>query len=192
MKVSKEQAAENRDRVVETAARLFREHGYNGIGVADLMKGAGLTHGGFYGNFGSKEALMAEAAGRAVATSLADWDKAVARHPEQPLRAVTGAYLSVRHRDHPGQGCAVAALGPDIARLAPEVRSAMTDGIRRQIEKLASLMPAGSLELQRQDALATYAAMVGALVIARTVSDEALSEEVLAAALQAINRNTEE
>ncbi|UUZ53911.1 TetR/AcrR family transcriptional regulator [Massilia sp. H-1] len=62
MKVSKEQAAENRERVVETAARLFREHGYNGIGVADLMKGAGLTHGGFYGNFGSKEALLAEAA----------------------------------------------------------------------------------------------------------------------------------
>jgi TetR/AcrR family transcriptional regulator, transcriptional repressor for nem operon len=192
MKVSKEQAAENRDRVVETAARLFREHGYNGIGVADLMKAAGLTHGGFYGNFGSKEALMAEAADRAVSTSLADWDKAVARHPEQPLKAVTGAYLSVRHRDLPGQGCAVAALGPDIARLAPEVRSAMTDGIRRQIDKLASLMPPGSLEQQRQDALATYAAMVGALVVARAVSDQALSEEVLAAALQAINRNTEE
>jgi TetR/AcrR family transcriptional repressor of nem operon len=192
MKVSKEQAAENRERVVDTAARLFRERGYNGIGVADLMKSAGLTHGGFYGNFGSKEALMAEAAMRAVAVSMADWDKAVARHPDQPLKAVTGAYLSVRHRDHPGLGCAVAALGPEVSRLSPEVRSAMTEGIALQIDKLAALMPAGSADQQRKDALATYAAMVGALVIARTVNDENLSEDVLAAALQAINRNTEE
>ncbi|UUZ53912.1 hypothetical protein LP419_35975 [Massilia sp. H-1] len=71
---------------------------------------------------------------------MADWDKTVARHPDQPLKAVTGAYLSLRHRDHPGQGCTVAALGPEVARLSPEVRAAMTDGIARQIDKLASLM----------------------------------------------------
>lgn len=192
MKVSKEQAAENRERVVQTAAKLFRERGYNGIGVADLMKSAGLTHGGFYGNFGSKEALMAEAASLAVNTSLAEWDKKVARHPDAPLDAITRAYLSTAHRDHPGQGCTIAALGADVARLSPEVRAAMTDGVARQIDKLAALMPDGSADQKRQDALATYAAMVGALVISRSVSDEALSEEVLAAALQAINRNTEE
>ncbi|HEY0061431.1 MAG TPA: TetR/AcrR family transcriptional regulator [Telluria sp.] len=191
MKVSKEQAVLNRERVVETAARLFRERGYNGIGVADLMKGAGLTHGGFYGNFGSKEALMAEAAIKAVDTSLAHWDKAIARHPGDPLQTVTRAYLSVRHRDHPGLGCAVAALGPEVARLSPDVRTAMTEGISRQVGKLASLMPPGSEEQQRKDALATYAAMVGALVISRAVNDDSLSQEVLSAALEAINRNTE-
>ncbi|SHG66148.1 TetR/AcrR family transcriptional regulator [Massilia sp. CF038] len=192
MKVSKEQAAQNRERVVETAARLFREHGYNGIGVADLMKGAGLTHGGFYGNFGSKEALLAEAATQAVDASLVQWDAMESRHPEAPLKAVTQAYLSARHRDHPGLGCTVAALGPEVARLSPEVRHAVSEGVSRQVGKLASLMPPGSEEQRRKDALATYAAMVGALVIARAVNDEALSQEVLSAALEAINRNTEE
>jgi len=191
MKVSKEQATLNRERVVDTAAKLFREHGYNGIGVADLMKGAGLTHGGFYGNFGSKEALMAEAAARAVETLAADWDKVVEKNPGDPLAAITRAYLSVPHRDHPGLGCVVAALGPDAARLSGEVRDVMTAGIAAQIDKLAGLLQSGSLQERRNEALADYAAMVGALVIARAVSDETLSREVLKATYQKINPKTE-
>ncbi|HZV63604.1 MAG TPA: TetR/AcrR family transcriptional regulator [Telluria sp.] len=181
MKVSREQAAQNRERVVQTAATLFRERGYSGIGVADLMKGAGLTHGGFYGNFGSKEALMAEAVTYALDKALLKWDKLVRTQPDDPLEAITAAYLSTAHRDHPGQGCVMAALAPDVARLAPAVRSAMTDGVRQQLDKLAALMPPESADDKRQAALVTYASMVGALVLARAVNDEALSEELLGA-----------
>lgn len=186
MKVSREQAAQNRARVVETAARLFREHGYSGIGVADLMKGAGLTHGGFYGNFGSKEALMTEAVTHAFDKSLANWDKLVRKQPEHSLEAITSAYLSAAHRDHPGQGCAVAALGPEVARLASAVRSAMSDGVRQQVDKLSALMPPEDDDEKRQAALVTYASMVGALVLSRAVNDAALSEEFLSAVHSAI------
>src|SRR5438309_11707248 len=105
MKVSREQAARNRERIVETAAQRFRERGFEGIGVADLMKEAGLTHGGFYGHFSSKEDLIAEASARALAQSLALWGKLADRAPGDPLSALAGAYLISRHRDHPGAGC---------------------------------------------------------------------------------------
>src|SRR5436309_11486102 len=105
MKVSREQAAQNRERIVETAAQLFRERGFEGIGVADLMKEAGLTHGGFYGHFGSKEELIAEASDRALAQSLARWDKLMARAPDDALSAIAKAYLNGTHRDDPGAGC---------------------------------------------------------------------------------------
>lgn len=188
MKVSKEQAAQNRARVVETAARLFRERGYNGIGVADLMKEAGLTHGGFYGNFGSKEALLAEAVARAISLSLADWDKIAARQPGDPLRAVTEAYLSPLHREHAGRGCAVAALGPELSRLSDEVRAAVSEGVDKQVDMLARMQPDSDPQAQRKAALAAYAAMVGALVIARAVSDPALSADVMKAVLDTINK----
>jgi TetR/AcrR family transcriptional repressor of nem operon len=186
MKVSREQAAQNRERVVETAAKLFREKGYGGIGVADLMKSAGLTHGGFYGNFGSKEALMAEVVTYAIDNSIHTWDTLVARAPTQPLEAVVAPYLSIQHRDNPGMGCAMAALGPEVARMAPDVRCAVTEGVRKQIDKLAALMPADSSEEQREAALVTYASMVGALVLSRAVNDPALSEEVLNAVHTAV------
>src|SRR4051794_15120593 len=113
MKVSREQAVQNRERIVETAARLFRERGFEGIGVADLMKEAGLTHGGFYGHFSSKEDLIAEASARALAQSLALFTKVAERAPADPLPAIAGAYLTSKHRDNPGEGCVLAALGAD-------------------------------------------------------------------------------
>jgi TetR/AcrR family transcriptional repressor of nem operon len=186
MRVSKEQAAQNRERVVDTAAKLFREHGYSGIGVADLMKGAGLTHGGFYGNFGSKEALMAEAVTHAIDGSIKDWEQLVAKRPNDALEAVMANYLSPLHRDHPGHGCTMATLGPEIARLAPGVRCAVTDGVRKQLDKLVDLMPAESPQERRQAALVTYASMVGALVLARAVNDPALSEEFMTAVHAAV------
>src|SRR5687767_15927798 len=112
MKVSREQAALNRERILEAAAQLFRERGFDGIGVADLMKEAGLTHGGFYGHFSSKEELIAEASARALTGSLAVWRKPAERAPDDPLSAVAGAYLTRRHRDNAGVGCPAAVVGP--------------------------------------------------------------------------------
>ena len=179
MKVSREQAAQNRERVVETASRLFREKGYGGIGVADLMRSAGLTHGGFYGNFKCKEDLMAEAVAHAIDGSLGEWDALLGKHPAHPLEEVVAAYLSAGHRDHPGAGCAMAALGPEVARLAPPVRCAVTEGVRKQIDRLATLMPPDAPGEQREAALVTYASMVGALVLARAVNDDTLSDEIM-------------
>lgn len=181
MKVSREQAAQNRERIVEVASRLFREKGFDGIGVADLMKGAGLTHGGFYGHFASKEDLLAEACGKAMEHSVAHWQRVMQKSPGQPLAAITRQYLSEDHRDHPGLGCAVTALATDVARVGPEVRQALTDGALAQIAILAGLEPDGTPEERRRKAIAHYAAMIGGVVLARAVADPALSQEILAA-----------
>ena len=130
MKVSREQAAQNRERILEAAAQLFRERGFEGIGVADLMKEAGLTHGGFYGHFSSKDDLIAEASARELTRSLAHWSKLAERASGDPLSAVADAYLTRSHRDNPGAGCVLAALGPDVSRQGPAVRHAVTDYVR--------------------------------------------------------------
>src|SRR6266511_50770 len=127
MKVSREQAAQNRERIVETAAQLFRKRGFEGIGVSDLMKEAGFTHGGFYGHFSSKEDLIAEASARALTRSLALWSELTERASSDRLAAIAGAYLTSIHRDNPGAGCLLAALGPDVSRQGPTVRRAATD-----------------------------------------------------------------
>jgi TetR/AcrR family transcriptional repressor of nem operon len=185
MKVSREQVALNRERIVDTAARLFRQKGYDGIGVADLMKSAGLTHGGFYGHFASKEDLLAEATAHALTGSVQRWAQqaAAAATPSAALAGIAGRYLSATHRDQPETGCAITALGADVARLGPAVRGALTVGATGQIavlEQCAAAAGASAVEARRQ-ALASYAAMVGAMVLARAVDGEALSEEILAA-----------
>lgn len=183
MKVSREQAALNRERVVDVAARLFREKGYDGIGVADLMKNAGLTHGGFYGHFASKEDLMIEACQHALNTSLDGWRAKVASDPQRALPAIIDSYLTARHRDQPGGGCPAAAMGADVARMSPGARPAFTQATRRQFALLEGLLPDGAPdgtpERRRQQAIATFAAMVGAMVLARAIDDEALSMEIL-------------
>ena len=185
MKVSREQAALNRERIVETAARLFREKGYDGIGVADLMKSAGLTHGGFYGHFASKEDLMIEACQHALEKSLEGWRAKVARDPQQALPAIVDSYLTTRHRDQPGGGCPAAAMGVDVARMAPGARPAFTHATRQQFAMLEELMPDATAdatpEQRRQQAIATFSAMVGAMVLARSIDDDALSQEILGA-----------
>lgn len=177
MKVSREQMAENRERILGVAARRFREHGFDGISVADVMSEAGLTHGGFYGHFANKEELMAEAVHRAVADTRALWSQAREKKSADPLTEVVHGYLSPRHRDRPGHGCAMAALAVDATRHGPQVREALTAGLRQQIEDMTALMP--ETAEQRQRALASYAAMVGALVLSRAVDDPALSAEIL-------------
>ena len=179
MKVSREQAAENRERIVQVAAKLFRERGFVGIGVADLMKAAGLTHGGFYGHFASKEDLAAEASGRALEETLQYWSTAIEKAPDEAFLRIVNRYVSEAHRDAPGRGCLVAALGSDVGRQARPVRRVVTDGISAFIGQLMQLVPGKSKAARRRQALTDFAAMVGAVTIARAVDDPALSKDVL-------------
>lgn len=179
MKVTREQAAQNRERIVDVAAQRFRERGFEGIGVADLMREAGLTHGGFYGHFGSKEELMAEACGLAIDRSKDLWRKRTSSHPDNPLGELARVYLNPRHRDNPGTGCVMAALATDAARQGPGVRSALTQGLRSSFDFLAGLLNGGSAEAKRRKAIRIYSSWVGAMVLARAVDDDALSREIL-------------
>jgi TetR/AcrR family transcriptional repressor of nem operon len=194
MRVSRALAAEHREHILDVAARLFRERGVAGIGVADLMKEAGLTHGGFYGHFASKEDLVAEACARSIAESLDVWERRAGNasgsgtsRARNALTALTGPYLSARHRDHPGDGCLMAALGADIRRQGPSVRRTVTEGVQRFADILARLVPGASKAARRKKALATYASLVGAMVLARAVDDPGLSEEILGATRSALS-----
>ena len=150
MKVSKEQAAQNRERILEVGTRLFRERGFDGIGVADLMREAGLTHGGFYGHFASKEELMAKACERALAKSAARWESLYARDGREALAAMADSYLSTRHRDHPGGGCIAPAVAIEAARHGPAVRRAFTDGVRSLVDVLARVVPGRTKAAKRK------------------------------------------
>ncbi|HEY4044176.1 MAG TPA: TetR/AcrR family transcriptional regulator [Rhodopila sp.] len=181
MKVSREQAIENRERIVQVAAALFRERGFDGIGVADLMKGAGLTHGGFYGHFASKEDLATEACRRALDTSLQKWSAEIEKAPGEAFSKIVNNYLSEAHRDDPGNGCLVAALGSDLGRQARPVRRLVTEGVHAFVGQLMRLVPGKSKSARRRKALCDFAAMVGAMTIARAVDDPGLSKDVLVA-----------
>jgi TetR/AcrR family transcriptional repressor of nem operon len=187
MKVTREAAAQNRERIVAAAAQLFRERGFAGIGVADLMREAGLTHGGFYGHFGSKEDLIAEASGRALTRTLELWSKAAENAPHDPLAAIARVYLTTRHRDHPGRGCLIAALGPEVARQGPALRDTVTRYLHSGFDLLTRCIT-GKPSARRQKAIATYATLVGALILARAVDDRALSKEILDAGLASITK----
>lgn len=176
MRVSREKAAENRARVVSTAAEQFRAHGFDGIGVADLMKAAGLTHGGFYGNFSSKDELAAEAVTRAFADTTERLRRR-ALAADDPFAAAVGFYLSTAHRDAPETGCAVAALSQDAARGSAELHKAFEDGISGYLDLIEEL---GTVS--RDTAMSIYATMVGAVTLARAVADPVLSLAILEAA----------
>ena len=182
MKVSREQAQENRARVLEAAARLFRERGIDGIGLAELMKSVGLTHGGFYRQFGSKEELVAEACAFAFERSAAKWRRTAAAHPQDAVEAIARWYLTPEHRERPGAGCAAAALAGDMAREGVHARQAFTQGVRDLVEVLAGAGTEASAPARRSDALAAFSTMVGAMVLARAVDDPELADELLLAA----------
>jgi TetR/AcrR family transcriptional repressor of nem operon len=181
MRVSREKSAETRERILDVAATLFREKGFDGIGLADIMKAAGLTHGGFYKHFGSKDDLEAQATSVALATTAALWGRLIKHAAARPLSAFTGEYLSPRHRDDPGKGCAVAALGADVARQGERVRSAFTAGLEPFLQLLSNAVPGRSKAVRRRKAIATMAELIGTLILARAVDDPALSDEILAA-----------
>lgn len=174
MRVSQAKAAENRDRIVDAAARLFRARGIDGVGIDAIMEAAGLTHGGFYRHFPSKEGLVAEAVARGL-------DGAPPDDGMSP-DAYLARYLSPRHRDDPGGGCILAALGADVARGGPEARRPLTRAVADRIARLARWFARHDEAAARERAIAALAGMVGALVLARAVDDPALSDEILAAA----------
>jgi TetR/AcrR family transcriptional regulator, transcriptional repressor for nem operon len=180
MRVSKEKATQNRQRILTSAARLFRERGIDATGVDSITEDAGLTHGGLYSQFGSKEAIAAEAIRFALGRGRSVWQRAAEANPgKSALPAIVESYLSQRHRDAPGSGCVVAALGSDIARQPRRVRDAFTRQLKDDLEFLSRMMPAAKPADRYEDAIVAFASMVGALIIARAVSDATFSDLIL-------------
>jgi TetR/AcrR family transcriptional repressor of nem operon len=187
MRISKQAAAENRGRILDAAARLFRELGIDGAGVDAITEDAGLTHGAFYSQFGSKEAVVAEALRLALEETCARWARCASGADERrALEAIIDDYLSPRHRDSPGKGCAVAALGSDLPRQPKRVREAFTKRLEENLATLAALVPAKAASRRRDVAMQILSTMVGALILARAVDDESLSRMILEAVARAL------
>lgn len=173
------------DRILDAAARAIRRHGYGGVSVADIMKDAGLTHGGFYAHFPSRESMLAEAADRAGSESVAMMERiAASSPPRHALRDMMQAYLSQEHLEGIETGCAVAALGSEMPRQVPGVRRAATRRIKEMIDLVARQSPDWGKPGAHEHALFAVATMVGALVLARAVDDPRLADAVREAALK--------
>jgi TetR/AcrR family transcriptional repressor of nem operon len=179
---SKVDKAKTHKRIVAIASKRFREKGLAGVGIADLMKEAGLTVGGFYKHFNSRDDLVAEAVGSALGRWKRQVDAAASGGPPVTYEALVDNYLSKTHRNHLGTGCPVGALAEDIARSGKQARALVTRQIRDDIELIATLIrdTNGKSEgAARAQAILTYCALVGAIAVARAVSDEQLSREIL-------------
>lgn len=177
MAKSQKRKAESRQAIMRSAAKLFRENGFDGVTVAEVMDGAGLTHGGFPRHFSSKEEL--------ITATLAELFAADAREPSLPMRDLhefARAYLRSEHRGEPGTGCVFAALGPEMARAPRPTRDILTDAIERQIQKFVDIAPGEKPAERRVAAIGTWATMIGAMVLARIVNSDPLSEDILASA----------
>ena len=187
MRHSKAEKAKTHERIVAIASKRFREEGLAGIGIADLMKDAGLTVGGFYKHFNSRDALVAEAVGSALELWKRQVDAAASGGLPVTYESLVDEYLSEAHRNHPGTGCAVSALAGDLARADRRTRALVSRKVRDNIELLASLIrntnKTGSGSARAQ-AVLTYCALVGAIGMARAVSAEELSREILKTAAQ--------
>ena len=175
MRQSREEKAKTHDRIVEIAAERIREQGIDGPAVAEIMQAAGLTHGGFYKHFGSRDDLVAEAADRAFAEGERAVHEVIDDAPD-PLGAFVDWYVSARHRDNPGSGCPVAALGAGVRRGDERVRTAYRNQVERYLADLEGLLGGESARTRATVALST---LVGSIVLARAVDDDALSEEIL-------------
>jgi len=188
MRVSRVQAEENRQTVITVASRLFREHGFDGIGLKDLMEGAGLTQGAFYKQFASKEDLAAQASKRALESATHRWSVAAAANPEDPLGAVIAFYLSMDHRGEKMDGCPVVALGSDAARQGVDVKASFEAGIREYLEILCSMIAGVDDEEINSKAMAVLSTMVGAVVLSRVVNDPDLAQAFLDAGAQDVRQ----
>jgi TetR/AcrR family transcriptional regulator, transcriptional repressor for nem operon len=186
MRYSREHKQETHARIVRKASVRLREKGAHGIGVADLMKEAGLTHGGFYAHFDSREALVIEAFNYAMDRSTERWRKmAEETPPEKRFAAVVDSYLTALHRDDPGHGCAVPTLGPEIARESAKTRKAFAAKLDEMIEMMADQVPELPRKVARQQAIAALSTMAGALVLSRVAGSGEFSEEILGAGREA-------
>src|SRR5437016_5223891 len=176
---SRAEKAKTHKRIVSIASKKFREEGLAGVGIAELMKEAGLTVGGFYKHFDSRDDLVAEA----VSSAFGGWkrrvDAAASGGPSVSLAKLLDDYLNEAHRDNPGTGCAFCALAPEIARSDKRTRALTSEQARNDIQLIATLLPGKDKRTARSQAILTFSALVGAMSLARAVSDEALSREIL-------------
>jgi TetR/AcrR family transcriptional repressor of nem operon len=186
MRVSRVQAAENRQTVIDVASRLFRERGFDGIGLKDLMKAAGLTQGAFYKQFASKEDLAIEASRRALEGASLRWSDATTKNPDDPLGAVIAFYLSGDHREEKMDGCPIVALGADAARQGADVKAAFEAGVKAHLDVLGRFIGGAGDEVSRSKAMAILATMVGAVTISRVVNDPDLAQALLDAAAKQV------
>lgn len=170
MNVSREQMAENRLRILDVASRLFREKGFDAVSVSEVMKAAGLTHGGFYGHFSSKDDLVAKTLAHVLGANSGEGGD---------FQHYVDAYLSPRHRDNPAGGCPTAGLAASVRHETPLARAAMTEGLRSQIARIQQALPAMDPADSRCAAIGSWAAMVGAVILARAIDDPVLSDEIL-------------
>jgi TetR/AcrR family transcriptional repressor of nem operon len=184
MRYPKEQKAETRQRIIDVASRSFRREGVGATGVVPLMKQAGLTHGGFYAHFPSKEALVAETVRAGFDETMGRLQRVADRYSgDEVLPAIIGRYLHPLHRDHPENGCMAAALGPELARGGDEVRAALAEGSDRLVQLIATHLPskkAGSTDVARS----IVTVMMGALVMARATVGSVQSQAYLDAGTQ--------
>jgi len=180
---------QTRERILRAAARAIRKHGYEGVGVADVMKDAGLTHGGFYAHFPSREALLAAAAEQAGLESAETFSRALAKaKPGEELNALVDIYLADSHvtAAEQGLGCAIAAAGSEVPRQCADVRRAVTRRIKDLIGTLERQLPDWGKPAAHDKAMAVVATMVGALMLARAVDEASLSKGIRKAARELI------
>lgn len=189
MKVSREQAATNRARVIKVAGEQFRAHGFDGIGVADLMKQAGLTHGGFYGNFRSKDELAVEATSHAMDETIERIGQAV-DGAKKPVEALVGFYLSPEHRDAMADGCVLAALASDAARGSAKLKAGFELGIEHYLELLEPMMDGETVASRREAAMGLLATLVGGLILSRSIASPDLSQAMLETASRMALKNS--
>lgn len=186
MRYSREHKQETHARIVKKASVRLREKGAHGVGVADLMKEAGLTHGGFYAHFDSREALVIEAFAYASGRSREHWRKVAEQTPpEKRLALIVDTYLNSAHRDDPGHGCTIASLGAEIARESPKTRKAFSTELEQMIDLIADQIAGVPRRAARRQATATLATIMGALVMARIAGNGEFSEEIMAAGREA-------
>lgn len=178
MRVSREEAARSREKIVGVAGRQFRESGYDGVGIAGLMEAAGRTHGGFYKLFDDKDALMVEATARALSDNKENWAEVMAKAPGDPVAALRRWYLSAAHRDHPANGCAYAALAAEAPRHSDALGAAFEEGLEASIALISAELPDGE---DREGGIRVIAQLVGTLVLARAVRSTSLATEILQA-----------
>jgi TetR/AcrR family transcriptional repressor of nem operon len=187
MRYSKEHKLETHARIVKKASVRLREKGAHGIGVADLMKDAGLTHGGFYAHFDSRDALVIEAFAYAMDRSTERWRKlAEQTPPEKRLATIVDSYLTPVHRDDPGHGCAIPALSAEIARESPKTRKAFAAKLDQMIDMIAEQIPDVPRKTARKQAMASLATMMGTLVLARVAGSGEFSDDILGAGREAV------
>jgi TetR/AcrR family transcriptional repressor of nem operon len=172
--------------VINTASRLFRERGFDGIGLKDLMKGAGLTQGAFYKQFASKDDLAAQASKRALESVSRRWSAAAEANPKDPLGAVIAFYLSMGHHEERMDGCPVVALGSDAARQSGDVKASFEAGIKNYLKMLGRWIGETDREDTADKAMAILSTMVGALVLSRAVNNKRLSKRFLQAAAKSV------